>query len=121
MGATGRGEDMEVGNYVESALTSELSGNMIDLCPVGALTSKPNAFSTRSWELNKSNSIDVMDAVGSNIIVYSKGAEVMRILPKENEEINEEWISDKARFSFDGLKLQRLDRPYIRTLSLIHI
>ena len=115
MGATGRGEDMEVGNYVESALTSELSGNMIDLCPVGALTSKPNAFSTRSWELNKSNSIDVMDAVGSNIIVYSKGAEVMRILPKENEEINEEWISDKARFSFDGLKLQRLDRPYIRT------
>ena len=114
MGATGRGEEMEVGNYVEKSLTSELSGNMIDLCPVGALTSKPNAFSARSWELSKSYSIDVMDAVGSNIIVYSKGSEVMRILPKENEEINEEWISDKARFSFDGLKLQRLDRPYVR-------
>ena len=114
MGATGRGEEMEVGNYIEKSLTSELSGNMIDLCPVGALTSKPNAFSARSWELSKSYSVDVMDAVGSNIIVYSKGSEVMRILPKENEEINEEWISDKARFSFDGLKLQRLDRPYVR-------
>ena len=114
LGATGRGEDMEVGTYVEKALTSELSGNMIDLCPVGALTSAPYAFAARSWELTKTESVDVMDAVGSNIRVDSRGAEVMRVLPRLNEDVNEEWISDKTRFACDGLKRQRLDRPYVR-------
>jgi NADH-quinone oxidoreductase subunit G len=114
MGATGRGEHMEVGTYVEKAVTSELSGNMIDLCPVGALTSKPYAFKARSWELRKIESIDVLDAVGSNIRVDYRGREVMRILPKANDLINEEWISDKTRFSYDGLMLQRLDKPYIK-------
>ena len=114
MGATFRGEAMEVGTYVEKALTSELSGNMIDLCPVGALTSKPYAFKARSWELKKTESIDVLDAVGSNIRVDARGREVMRILPRVNEGINEEWISDKTRFSYDGLKVQRLDRPMVR-------
>ena len=114
LGATGRGEDMEVGTYVEKALTSELSGNMIDLCPVGALTSAPYAFAARSWELTKIESVDVMDAVGSNIRVDSRGAEVMRVLPRLNEDVNEEWISDKTRFACDGLKRQRLDRPYVR-------
>ncbi len=114
LGATGRGENMEVGTYVEKALTSELSGNMIDLCPVGALTSAPYAFAARSWELTKTESVDVMDAVGSNIRVDSRGAEVMRVLPRLNEDVNEEWISDKTRFACDGLKRQRLDRPYVR-------
>ena len=114
MGATGRGEHMEVGTYVEKALTSELSGNMIDLCPVGALTSKPYAFTARPWELKKTESIDVMDAVGSNIRVDTRGAEVMRVLPRLNEDVNEEWISDKTRFACDGLKRQRLDQPYVR-------
>lgn len=114
MGAIGRGEHMEITSYLEKTLTSELSGNIIDLCPVGALTSKPYAFKARSWELDKTESIDVMDAMGSNIRIDSRGIEVMRILPKLNEDINEEWISDKARFSYDGLKLQRLDVPYIR-------
>ncbi len=114
LGATGRGENMEVGTYVEKALTSELSGNMIDLCPVGALTSKPYAFMARSWELKKTESIDVMDAVGSNIRVDARGAEVMRILPRLNEDVNEEWISDKTRFACDGLRRQRLDQPYVR-------
>jgi len=114
MGATGRGENMEVGTYVEKALTSELSGNMIDLCPVGALTSKPYAFTARSWELKKTESIDVFDAVGCNIRVDTRGAEVMRILPRINENVNEEWISDKSRFACDGLKRQRLDQPYIK-------
>lgn len=114
MGAVGRGEHMEVTTYVESALTSELSGNMIDICPVGALTSKPYAFKARSWELRSTESVDVMDAMGCNIRVDARGLEVMRILPKLNEDINEEWISDKARFVYDGLKYQRLDRPYIR-------
>jgi len=114
LGATGRGEHMEVTNYVSRALTSEMSGNMIDLCPVGALTSKPYEFAARPWELRKTESVDVMDAVGSNIRVDARGAEVMRILPRLNEEINEEWISDKTRFACDGLKRQRLDRPYIR-------
>ncbi len=114
LGATGRGEDMEVGTYVEKALSSELSGNMIDLCPVGALTSKPYAFAARSWELRKTESIDVMDAVGSHIRVDSRGSEVMRVLPRLNESINEEWISDKTRFAYDGLRRQRLDRPYMR-------
>jgi NADH-quinone oxidoreductase subunit G len=114
MGATGRGEHLEVGTYIEKALTSELSGNMIDLCPVGALTSNPYAFNARPWELKKTESIDVMDAVGSNIRVDAKGPEVMRILPRLNEDVNEEWISDKTRFACDGLKRQRLDTPYVR-------
>jgi NADH-quinone oxidoreductase subunit G len=114
LGATGRGESMEVGTYVEHALTSELSGNMIDLCPVGALTSKPYAFVARPWELAKTESIDVMDAVGSNIRIDTRGNEVLRILPRLNEDVNEEWISDKTRFANDGLRVQRLDRPYIR-------
>jgi len=114
LGATGRGENMEVGTYVEKALSSELSGNMIDLCPVGALTSKPYAFTARSWELKKTESIDVLDAVGSNIRVDTRGPEVMRILPRNNDGVNEEWISDKARFACDGLRRQRLDKPYLR-------
>lgn len=114
LGATGRGEEMEIGTYVEQAITSELSGNMIDICPVGALTSKPYAFHARPWELKKTESIDIHDAVGSNIRIDTRGKEVMRILPKLNEDINEEWISDKTRFSCDGLKNQRLDRPMIK-------
>lgn len=114
MGAVGRGETMEITSYLEKSLTSELSGNIIDLCPVGALTSKPYAFKSRSWELKKTESIDVMDAVCSNIRIDSRGLEVMRILPRLNEEINEEWISDKARFCYDGLKYQRLDKPYVK-------
>ncbi len=114
LGATGRGEHMEVGTYVEKALTSELSGNMIDLCPVGALTSAPYAFHARPWELTKTETIDVMDAMGCNIRVDTRGREVMRVLPRLNEDVNEEWISDKTRFACDGLKRQRLDRPYVR-------
>jgi len=114
MGLLGRGEDAEITSYLERALSSELQGNVIDLCPVGALTSKPYAFHARPWELTKTESIDVMDAVGSNIRVDSRGREVMRILPRVNEAINEEWISDKTRFVWDGLKNQRLDRPYVR-------
>jgi NADH-quinone oxidoreductase subunit G len=114
MGATGRGEDMEITSYLEQALTSELSGNIVDLCPVGALTSKPYSFHARPWELVKTESIDVMDAVGSNIRVDSRGREVMRILPRVNDGINEEWLSDKSRHIVDGLKSQRLDRPYVR-------
>ena len=114
LGLLGRGEDAEITPYLERALTSELQGNVIDLCPVGALTSKPYAFHARPWELNKTESIDVMDAVGSAIRVDSRGREVMRILPRINEAINEEWISDKTRFVWDGLKSQRLDRPYVR-------
>ncbi len=114
LGATGRGEHMEVGTYVEKALSSELSGNIIDLCPVGALTSKPYAFSARPWELTRTESIDVMDALGSNIVVDCRGSEVMRVLPILNEDINEEWISDKTRFACDGLRRQRLDTPYVR-------
>jgi NADH-quinone oxidoreductase subunit G len=114
LGATGRGEHMEVGTYVEQAVASELSGNIIDLCPVGALTSKPYAFNARSWELSKTESIDVMDAVGSNIRIDSRDGAVMRVLPVLNEEINEEWISDKTRFACDGLRRQRLDQPYVR-------
>ncbi|MEO9296481.1 NADH-quinone oxidoreductase subunit NuoG [Devosia alba] len=114
MGAIGRGEDMEIITYLDKALSSELQGNVIDLCPVGALTSKPYAFNARPWELTKTESIDVMDAVGSNIRVDSRGREVMRILPRVNDAINEEWISDKTRFVWDGLKSQRLDRPYVR-------
>jgi NADH-quinone oxidoreductase subunit G len=114
LGATGRGEDMEITTYLEQAMTSELQGNVIDLCPVGALTSKPYAFQARPWELTKTESIDVMDAVGSAIRVDTRGREVMRILPRINEWVNEEWISDKTRFVWDGLRTQRLDRPYVR-------
>jgi len=114
IGATGRGEDMEITTYLEKALTSELSANVIDLCPVGALTSKPYAFNARPWELKKTETVDVMDALGSNIRVDARGDEVLRVLPRLNEEINEEWISDKTRYAEDGLKRQRLDRPYIR-------
>ena len=114
LGATGRGEDMEITTYLEKSMTSELSGNVIDLCPVGALTSKPYAFNARPWELRKTETIDVMDALGSNIRVDARGPAVMRILPRVNEEVNEEWISDKTRFVWDGLGRQRLDRPYVR-------
>ena len=114
LGATGRGEDMEITTYLEKAFASELSGNVVDLCPVGALTSKPYAFSARPWELRKTESIDVMDAQGCNIRVDARGPQVMRVLPRLNEEINEEWISDKARHACDGLTRQRLDRPYVR-------
>ncbi len=114
LGATGRGEHMEVGTYVEKALTSELSGNLVDLCPVGALTSAPYAYHARSWELKKTESIDVMDALGSAIRVDARGAEVMRILPRLNEDVNEEWLSDKSRYACDGLRKRRLDRPYVR-------
>lgn len=114
MGATGRSEHMEIGTYIERAVTSELSGNMIDICPVGALTSKPYAFNARPWELRKTETIDVMDAVGSNIRIDARGGEVLRVLPRLNEAVNEEWISDKTRFACDGLRRQRLDRPYVR-------
>jgi NADH-quinone oxidoreductase subunit G len=114
LGATSRGEHMEVGTYIEKGLSSELSGNIIDLCPVGALTSKPYAYKARPWELKKTETIDILDAVGSNIRADSRGNEVLRILPRLNEDINEEWISDKTRYGFEGLKFQRLDRPYIR-------
>ncbi len=114
MGLISRGEDVEITTYLESALTSELQGNLVDICPVGALTSKPYAFAARPWELGKTQSVDVMDAVGSAIRVDTRGREVMRILPRVNDAVNEEWISDKTRHIVDGLRTQRLDRPYIR-------
>jgi NADH-quinone oxidoreductase subunit G len=114
LGAIGRGEDMEITTYLEHGMMSELSGNVVDLCPVGALTSKPYAFMARPWELTKTQSIDVMDAQGCNIRVDSRGREVLRILPRVNDAINEEWISDKTRHVWDGLRVQRLDRPYLR-------
>ncbi len=114
LGAIGRGEDMEITTYLEHGMLSELSGNVVDLCPVGALTSKPYAFMARPWELTKSPSIDVMDGLGTNIRVDARGREVLRILPRENDAINEEWISDKTRHVWDGLRLQRLDQPFVR-------
>ena len=114
LGLVNRGENAEITTYLEKAVDSELTGNLIDVCPVGALTSKPYAFSARPWELRKTETIDVMDGVGSNIRVDSRGREVLRILPRLHEDVNEEWISDKSRFIWDGLKRQRLDRPYIR-------
>jgi NADH-quinone oxidoreductase subunit G len=114
IGLANRGEDAEITTYLEKSLTSELSGNVIDLCPVGALTSKPYAFNARPWELRKTESIDVMDALGSAIRVDARGPAVMRILPRVNDEVNEEWISDKTRFVWDGLGRQRLDKPFIR-------
>ena len=114
IGAFNRGNETEISTYLETAISSEMSGNIIDLCPVGALTSKPFAYKARSWELVKTYSIDTIDAVGSNIRIDSKGNEVLRILPKINNEINEEWISDKTRFSYDGLFVQRLDKAYLK-------
>ncbi|NWV71141.1 NDUS1 oxidoreductase, partial [Malurus elegans] len=115
LGTTGRGNEMQVGTYVEKMFMSELSGNIIDICPVGALTSKPYAFTARPWETRKVESIDVLDAVGSNIVVSTRTGEVMRILPRLHEDINEEWISDKTRFAYDGLKRQRLTQPMIKS------
>ena len=120
LGATGRGEDMEITTYLERSMTSELQANVVDLCPVGALTSKPYAFKARPWELSKTESIDVMDALGSNIRVDARGKAVMRILPRLNEAVNEEWISDKTRYCVDGLGVQRLDQPYVRVNGRLH-
>ncbi len=117
LGAFGRGEHMEVGTYVEKALSSELSGNLVDICPVGALTSRPYTYLARPWELKKTETIDVMDAVGSNIRVDSRAEAVLRVLPRLHEDVNEEWISDKTRHACDGLRVSRLDRPYIRNAS----
>ncbi|MDF2232686.1 NADH-quinone oxidoreductase subunit NuoG [Albimonas sp. CAU 1670] len=114
MGQTGRGEDSEITNYLAQTLTSELQGNIIDLCPVGALTSKPYAFTARPWELKKTETIDVMDALGANIRVDVRGREVMRILPRNHDGVNEEWLADRSRFVWDGLRRQRLDKPYVR-------
>ncbi|TPX34155.1 hypothetical protein SmJEL517_g03133 [Synchytrium microbalum] len=114
MGSSGRGNDIQIGTYIEKTLNTEMSGNIVDLCPVGALTSKPYAFTSRPWELKKTESIDVLDAVGSNIRVDSRGVEVMRVLPRLNDSINEEWIADKTRFAYDGLKRQRLTTPLVR-------
>lgn len=114
MGQTGRGEDAEITSYLGETLQSNMQGNIIDLCPVGALVSKPYSFTARPWELSKTESIDVMDALGSNIRVDTKGRDVMRILPRNHDGVNEEWINDKSRFVFDGLRKQRLDTPYIR-------
>jgi NADH-quinone oxidoreductase subunit G len=114
MGALGRGENMEITTYLEKALASELSGNVVDLCPVGALTSRPYAFNARSWELSHTESFDAMDAVGSAIRIDTRNNEVMRVLPRINDDVNEEWISDKTRHAIDGLKRQRIDRPYLR-------
>ena len=115
LGAVSRGEHMEITNYIEASLTSEVQGNIIDLCPVGALNSKPYEYRARTWELKKTESIDVMDAVGSNIRVDARGNEVMRVLPRLSEEVNEEWISDKTRFVYDGLRRRRLDVPMVKT------
>ncbi|KAM9333999.1 NADH-ubiquinone oxidoreductase 75 kDa subunit, mitochondrial [Symphorus nematophorus] len=117
LGTTGRGNNLQIGTYVEKMFMSELSGNVIDVCPVGALTSKPYAFTARPWETRKTESIDVLDAVGSNIIVSTRGGEVMRVMPRLNEDVNEEWISDKTRFAYDGLKRQRLTQPMVKDES----
>ena len=114
MGTSGRGNNMEIGTYINEKYDSELSGNIVDLCPVGALTSKPYAFTARPWELAATESIDVLDAVGTNIRVDTRGTQVMRILPRLNEEVNEEWLADKSRFAYDGLKLQRIDEPLLK-------
>ena len=113
-GTTGRGGDMQIGTYLERALDTELSGNVIDLCPVGALTSKPYAFKARPWELKKVESIDILDALGSNIQIHSRGVEVVRVIPRLNDDINEEWINDKTRFAVDGLANQRLTTPLVK-------
>jgi NADH-quinone oxidoreductase subunit G len=120
LGATARGESMQVGTYIQKALSSELSANIIDLCPVGALTSKPYAFTARPWELRKTDSVDVLDAVGANIRIDARGAEVLRILPRTNDAVNEEWLGDKSRFAMDGLKRRRLDKVWIRENGKLH-
>ncbi|XP_040031693.2 NADH-ubiquinone oxidoreductase 75 kDa subunit, mitochondrial isoform X2 [Gasterosteus aculeatus] len=117
LGTTGRGNNLQIGTYVEKMFMSELSGNVIDVCPVGALTSKPYAFTARPWETRKTESIDVLDAVGSNILVSTRGGEVMRVMPRLHEDVNEEWISDKTRFAYDGLKRQRLTQPMVKNDS----
>uniref|UniRef100_A0A667XUG2 NADH-ubiquinone oxidoreductase 75 kDa subunit, mitochondrial n=1 Tax=Myripristis murdjan TaxID=586833 RepID=A0A667XUG2_9TELE len=117
LGTTGRGNNLQIGTYVEKMFMSELSGNVIDVCPVGALTSKPYAFTARPWETRKTESVDVLDAVGSNIVVSTRGGEVMRVMPRLNEDVNEEWISDKTRFAYDGLKRQRLTQPMVKDSS----
>ncbi len=114
IGAIGRGENMQITTYLEKAVTSEVSGNIIDLCPVGALTAKPYAFQARPWELKKTDAIDVMDAIGANIVIGSRGPAVLRVTPRINDDVNEEWISDKTRFAIDGLAERRLDKPYVR-------
>ncbi|MDE1900290.1 MAG: NADH-quinone oxidoreductase subunit G [Alphaproteobacteria bacterium] len=114
LGGINRGEHLEIGTFIDRALTSEMSGNLIDICPVGALTNKPAAFTARAWEFQKTDSVDVFDAIGSNIRIDVRGNEVMRVLPRLNEDVNEEWINDKTRFAIDGLKRQRLDKPYVR-------
>ena len=114
MGAVARGENMEIGTYIEKALTTELSGNLIDICPVGALLDKPNSFVARPWELRRTVSVDVHDALGANISVDGRGSEVLRVLPRTNEDVNEEWLGDKSRFAHDGLKRRRLDKPWVR-------
>jgi NADH-quinone oxidoreductase subunit G len=119
IGAVGRGENMQITSYLEKAVTSEVSGNIIDLCPVGALTSKPYAFQARPWELKKTDGIDVMDALGSNIVIGSRGPAVLRVTPRINDDVNEEWLSDKARFAHDGLAERRLDRPHVRTNGIL--
>lgn len=121
LGTTGRGNDLQIGMYIEKTMDSEMSGNIIDLCPVGALTAKPYAFQARPWELKKTESVDVLDAVGSNIRVDSRGVQVMRVQPKMNDEINEEWINDKTRYAFDGLKYQRLTTPLVREGDRFHL
>ncbi|MFT9458768.1 MAG: NADH-quinone oxidoreductase subunit NuoG [Acetobacter orientalis] len=120
LGLVSRGENAEITTYVEKALTSELSGNLIDICPVGALTAKPSAFHARAWEYKKTDAIDVMDALGTNIQIQARGGEVMRIVPRVNDEVNEEWLSDKGRFSVDGLKRRRLDSPWVRVHGKLH-
>ena len=114
LGSTGRGNEMQIGTYVQKVMNTEMSGNVIDLCPVGALTSKPYAFQARPWELKKTESIDVMDGIGSNIRIDSRGTQVFRIQPRVNDDVNEEWIHDKTRFAYDGLKYQRLTTPLVR-------
>ena len=120
IGTVNRGENMEITTFLEKTVESEMSGNVIDLCPVGALTSKPYSYEARPWELNKIETIDVMDAVGSNIRVDTKGWEVKRILPRINDDINEEWISDKTRYACDGLLNNRIDTPYIKKKGKYH-
>lgn len=114
LGTTGRGNDMQIGMYVEKTMNSELSGNIVDLCPVGALTSKPYSYTARPWELKSTESVDVLDAVGSNIKIDSRGVQVMRIQPRTNDDVNEEWISDKTRYAYDGLRFQRLTTPLVK-------
>ena len=121
MGLLGRGENAEITTYLEKTIDSELSGNVIDLCPVGALTSKPYSFKSRPWELTKTETFDVFDGIGSSIRVDTRGKQVLRVLPRINEDTNEEWISDKTRFAIDGLSRQRLDKVYIKENDKLNV